>query len=378
MGIRIGLATVILSIVWQAGPLMAQSGGGVAGLPQSGRALYQTACANCHGEDGRGAPQSRVAFDIGLPDFSDCNFATREADADWLAVSHQGGPARAFSEMMPAFGEALSIEQLQRILDYLRGFCSSREWPRGELNLPRPLVTEKAYPEDEAVFSAAVSTEGRGSFSNEFIYERRFGARNQLEVIIPFGWQDTDAAGAAVGSQWEAGLGDVALGAKRAVFHSLEKGAILSVGGEVIFPTGDEEKGFGKGSVLFEPFASYGQILPSDFFLHVQAGMELPADSDKAEKEAFWRAAVGRTFSAGQWGRSFSPLLEVLGARELERGGESNWDLVPQLQVSLNRRQHILVSLGVRLPVNNTQGRDTQILFYLLWDWFDGGFLDGW
>jgi hypothetical protein len=46
--------------------------------------------------------------------------------------------------------------------------------------------------------------------------------------------------------------------------------------------------------------------------------------------------------------------------------------------VTLNRRQHIRASVGVRTPVNNRMGRSTQIVFYLLWDWFDGGFTAGW
>jgi len=55
-----------------------------------------------------------------------------------------------------------------------------------------------------------------------------------------------------------------------------------------------------------------------------------------------------------------------------------NWDILPQLQVSLNKRQHILASAGVRVPMNNTMGRATQVVFYILWDWFDGGLRDGW
>ena len=48
------------------------------------------------------------------------------------------------------------------------------------------------------------------------------------------------------------------------------------------------------------------------------------------------------------------------------------------MQVSLSKRQHILASAGVRMPVNNTAGRNTQVVFYVLWDWFDGGLRDGW
>jgi hypothetical protein len=37
-----------------------------------------------------------------------------------------------------------------------------------------------------------------------------------------------------------------------------------------------------------------------------------------------------------------------------------------------------MLNIGTRIPVNNSGQRNTQILFYLLWDWFDGGLRDGW
>src|SRR5687768_13810233 len=74
--------------------------------------LFRFACAACHGADGSGAPRSQVGFDDPLPDFTDCSFNTPEAAADWIAVAHQGGPVRAFSRKMPAFGEALTPAEI--------------------------------------------------------------------------------------------------------------------------------------------------------------------------------------------------------------------------------------------------------------------------
>ncbi len=56
---------------------------------------------------------SRVGFDTPLPDFTDCSFNSREPAADWMAVSHDGGPVRAFDARMPAFGEALTAAQIE-------------------------------------------------------------------------------------------------------------------------------------------------------------------------------------------------------------------------------------------------------------------------
>lgn len=345
-------------------------------LSESGQSLYLKACAACHGLDGKGAPQTTVAFEDPLPDFTDCRFSTREPDADWMAVVHDGGPARAFGRMMPAFGEALAIEQIERILGHIRTFCGNHDWPRGELNLPRPLVTEKAYPEDEAVLEATASVEGVGSIGSTLVYERRFGPRNQLEIAIPLGF--SERVRPPPGREWVGGLGDVAVGVKRAMFHSLRRGSIFSLAGEVILPTGDEDRGLGKGTTVFEPFLAVGQVLPAEGFLQLQAGVELPADTTRAAQEAFWRIVVGRSISQRRWMRTWSPMIELLGARELEAGEPAHWDLVPQVQVTLSTRQHVLASVGVRLPVNDAGPRRTQLLFYVLWDWFDGPLAGGW
>jgi len=344
----------------------------------TGREAYMAACVNCHGADGKGMPQSTVGFDAPLPDFTDCDFAAREPDADWWIVAHEGGPIRGFSELMPAFGEALEEKDIEQAIVYVRTFCTDREWPRGELNLPRPLVTGKAYVEDEAVFNAAFN-EGMDSITGKFIYEQRFGPRNQLEFVIPFGWGKAPASSAPGSpSDWSSNLGDVAVAVKRALYHDWKRGSILSAAAEVILPTGDEADGFGKGTFILEPFVTFGQVLKSDFFLHSQAGLELSADRDKAENEVFLRLALGRSFTSGRFGRTWSPMIELLTSRELVSGESLHFDVVPQMQVTLNKRQHIMFNIGVRIPVNKTGERDWQVLVYLLWDWFDGGFFEGW
>jgi hypothetical protein len=160
--------------------------------------------------------------------------------------------------------------------------------------------------------------------------------------------------------------------------HDVERGQIFSVAGEVTLPTGRESSGLGKGRTLVEPFIAFGQVLPADGFLQVQSGVEFQLSG--GDKEAFWRAAAGKTFLSGRYGRAWTPMVEVIGARELATGEEALWDVVPQMQVTLSRRQHIMISGGVRVPVNerHADGRGAALLTYFLWDWFDGGLFTGW
>jgi hypothetical protein len=334
--------------------------------------VYQAACASCHGTDGTGALPAMTALAIPLPDFTDCSFASREPAADWFAVAHAGGPVRGFDRMMPAFGLALTPEQLEMAVSHVQSFCDDDAWPRGELNLPRPLFTEKAYPEDEFVVTTGVAAEGSGAVETEILYEKRFGARNQVELAVPVVFQERSDA------SWQGGIGDVAIGFKRALVHGWQNTMIVSLGAEVVLPTGNRDDGFGTGTTIFEPFLAYAQILPAEFFAHLFGAVELPVDPDRAGREGLWRVALGRSFVQGQFGRTWSPMIEVLGSRELESGHSAQWDLVPQFQVTLNTRQHIMANAGVRIPLTDSTSRPTEVVAYLLWDWFDGGFFEGW
>jgi mono/diheme cytochrome c family protein len=339
----------------------------------SGAELYAASCANCHGPDGRGLDRSLVAFEEPLPDFTDCDFASREPVGDWIAIAHEGGPVRGFSEMMPAFGGALDVSQLARAVDHVKSFCKDRAWPRGELNLPRAILTEKAFPEDEWVIEADAALEGYGSVGGTFVWEQRFGPRSQLEVAIPYGWAQVPGTG----GDWVSGLRDLILGVKHALYHDGETGRILAFGGEVALPTGDEAKGFGAPGSKAEGFVSFGQILPSEAFVQAQAGAETPF-YDGGENEAFARILLGRTFTSGDWGRSWTPMVELQGKKELEGGVPIALDVVPQMQVSLNTRQHVRAAVGVLIPATETTDRSVRLLAYLLLDWFDGGFFEGW
>jgi hypothetical protein len=339
----------------------------------TGEAIYQAGCAGCHGPAGQGMPDTTIGFDKPetFPDFTDCSSTTPELDVDWRATIHDGGRGRGFSRIMPSFADALTSAQIDAVISYLRGLCRDRSYPRGELNLPRPLATEKAFPESETVITSAIDARRAPDATQELVYEQRLGRRNQLEVSVPFA-SIHDATGTVA-----RGVGDVGVGMKRVLFADAR--SIVSAQGEVVLPTGNATKGLGAGVMVFEAFAAYGQILPSQMFVQAQGGTEQPTSTDETPRAAFGRIAFGKSFREQRGlGRLWSPMLELIADRDFEDGARTNLDLLPQFQVTINRRQHVRVNLGVQVPVNNTTGRSKQAVFYFLWDWFDGGLLDGW
>jgi hypothetical protein len=241
------------------------------------------------------------------------------------------------------------------------------------LNFPRPLNTEKAFPESETVMSTTVGARHVHDVVSTIGYEQRIGINDQLEVSIPFSVMH-EATGTAIG-----GIGDIGLGLKHVLFSSIGTGSILSVQGEVIVPTGNRSKGLGSGVTTFEMFGAFGQRLPGQSFVLGQAGTEQPTDTADTPRVAYGRVAIGKMLRADHGrGRLLTPMLELLANHDFEDAAATDLDLVPQMQVTLSRRQHVRASVGVQVPMNHTAGRPVQVAFYLLWDWFDGGLFEGW
>lgn len=71
-------------------------------------------------------------------------------------------------------------------------------------------------------------------------------------------------------------------------------------------------------------------------------------------------------------------MVEILEARPLVSGATVEWDVLPGAQVIINARQHVRLAGSVRLPMTDADVRKQSVIVYLLWDWYEGGFLQGW
>jgi hypothetical protein len=239
------------------------------------------------------------------------------------------------------------------------------------------MLTEKAFPEDELVVSVGADVHRPRAVDGELAYEHRIGRVSQLEIAVPFASQPAAAAAR------ETGAGDVAIGAKRVLRSRYDEatalGSIFSVQGEVSLPTGSERRGLGAGTTVFTVFGAYDQLLPRRGFLQLQGGLDVPADSSKADTTIFLRSALGFSMSGhGGSGRTWSPMIELAGERPTGGDGETTWDFAPGLQVTLSARQHVRLAFAWLKPLTQHTERESRLLAYVLWDWADGGLLEGW
>ena len=135
---------------------------------------------------------------------------------------------------------------------------------------------------------------------------------------------------------------------KRVLLANLHSGSILSGFGGIIVPSGNTAHGLGAGVTQFETFAAFAQLLPAHSFVQLQVGTDQPMDPSKVARSLFWRSAIGKSFRQSDGlGRMWTPMVEVVANKELYLPhSTTDWDIVPEVQVTLSRRQHVRANLG--------------------------------
>jgi hypothetical protein len=330
--------------------------------------MWTAWCARCHAEDGSGRV-NEPTITVEPMDFTDCKVTSPEPDVDWERAIARGGPGVGLSPQMPAFEDSLTADQIATFVAHIRAFCKEPGWPSGNTNFPRPILTEKAFPENEFLILPAVSHWNEDpapsitESSVRAVYERRIGKRSMIEIEVPF-------VGTNSLTTWTRGIGDIAVAVKHALYARANSPLIFSAGLETVLPTGDRFKDHGSGTTIVEPFISAGAML-RDWYLQTEMKVELPADRVRADRAFVYNAYVGRDTSAAPntWtlgvelnGEVTFPLLE-LSSRDVA--------LTPQVRKGLTGTGALAASLGVTLPLNNRESQGVRWIGYLLWEYLE-------
>jgi hypothetical protein len=329
---------------------------------------WEAWCARCHAEDGSGRV-SEPTITVEPMDFTDCKVAAAEPDADWERAIAKGGPGVGLSPQMPAFEDSLTSDQIRAFVSHIRGFCREPAWPSGNASFPRPIVTGKAFPENEFLILPAVShwnEDPAPSITEASLvasFERRVGRRSMIEIEVPL--VRTNSL-----STWTTGVGDLVAGFKHAIFDRAAAPRIVSLGLEAVLPSGDRFKDHGSGTVIFEPFISAGAML-RDWYLQSQVKVELPVDRLRADRALAYNAYIGRDTSAAP--DTWTIGVELNGETAFPHLGVTTnlLALTPQVRKGLTGTGAVAASAGVMLPINNRDAQGVRWVGYLLWEYLE-------
>jgi mono/diheme cytochrome c family protein len=152
----------------------------------SGKEIYQAACVACHGPDGKGMPDTTVAFQkpSTFPDFTQCDQTTPELNKDWEATIRDGGAGRGFSRIMPSFGQALTSKQIKAVVEYRN--------------------TAGRSPSASNRFHKKLSRSSRGPCTRRYtVWSSRPGSRPSGARPRPGEWQSSTPLRVRDGSNWK-------------------------------------------------------------------------------------------------------------------------------------------------------------------------------
>jgi cytochrome c553 len=327
---------------------------------ESGKSVYASNCAVCHGANGSPDPNSPVVQGLGVTpaDLSDPLFNSREPSGDWEMVVKHGGHALGLAEQMPAHKDALSDQQIADVMAYIKSIVDTSAYPPGEMNLFLPIRTKKAFPEDEIVYHGKVTNrEGENAYKNVLEIEKRVGRAGQ--VILELVHKKDEMVNE---------LAEVELGYKQAL--SWSKTHILSGALVYAIPVNSTD-----GDGELQTYLALGKaISPSWIF---QSSLRLKFPMEDGGDGAVELAGIIH-YVHSPWPRSVFPALEVVAEKPFDSSnGDLEWTAMPQVRIGLTRGGHVALNLGAELPLSD-QSWDEQYYITLLWDFADGSFFKGW
>jgi len=325
-----------------------------------GREVFEQNCIMCHGADAKGTGQLAAALPVRPANLTDCKLTAEDPVEVVQGIIRHGGPYAGRSSVMPAFGTVLSNSDIADLARYVKSLCTDPDWVPGELNFPRPLLTGKAYPEQEMIVSGRFGRNGTNVSEYLGILEYRVNGLTNIEIT-----SRALSINPNIGPT-ESGLGDTALSVKRVVAFSSLYRTLASAGVELTLPTGSDRRGLGNGSFVFEPNLRAG-VDWKQFVVQVAGAVAFPARTSNINSQATLDVAIGRYFFPDPR-LQITPMIELNTTTRISGPsyGETKSAILPQVRV-----KWLVWALGVGVQAPITRARDFEVrpLFDLVYEY---------
>ena len=258
-----------------------------------------------------------VGFDIALPDFTDCSFATPEADGRLVRRR-----ARAAARCAPSI--ALCRRSARRS-PATRSTGIVR--PRARLLRRHALAARRAQPAAPARHRKGVSGERGGAHHVDRDARDARAVSNQLRLRTSLRQRATstrssvpvDVRQARKATRWQRGLGDIAVAVKHVLFHSLASAAHRQRRRRTGPADRQGKRGARRrGRRCSSRSCRCGQICRASGFVQAQVGLEVPDDARRAATRGVLARGGGKTCRRN--GASAALVADDRGARRARAG----------------------------------------------------------
>jgi cytochrome c553 len=325
-----------------------------------GRGVFEQNCIMCHGADAKGTGQLAAALPVRPANLTDCKLTGEDPVEVVQGIIRHGGPYAGRSPVMPAFGTVLSDSDIADVARYVKSLCADPDWVPGELNFPRPLLTGKAFPEQEVIAGGRFGRNGKNVSEYVGILEYRVNGRTNIEIK-----SRALSINPSIGPT-ESGIGDTTLSVKRVLAFSPLYRTLASAGVELTLPTGSDRRGLGDGSVVFEPYLRAG-VDWRQFVVQVAGAFALPARTSNINSEGKVDVAIGRYFFPDPR-LQITPMIELNTTTRISGPsyGQTKSAILPQVRV-----KWLVWSLGVgvQAPITGARDFDIRPLFDLVYEY---------
>jgi mono/diheme cytochrome c family protein len=116
---------VVGAVLLASAALLIQSSRAAAqeGATSRARDNYQSYCAKCHGDQGKGDGPGAAMLKPKPRDYTDCKTMKSKTDDQLFKTIKDGGDSVGLSADMQPFGGNLSDDEIHELVQYVRGFC---------------------------------------------------------------------------------------------------------------------------------------------------------------------------------------------------------------------------------------------------------------
>jgi mono/diheme cytochrome c family protein len=356
----ISLACTLLTVACLGVVVYAAESRGLLDPLLHGREIFEQNCIMCHGADAKGTGQLAAALPVRPANLTDCKLTAEDSVEVLQGIIRHGGPYAGRSPVMPAFETVLSNSDIADLAHYVKSLCADPDWVPEELNFPRPLITGKAFPEQEMLVGGRFGRNGEKVNEYLGVLDYRVNGLTNIEIK-----SRALSINPNIGPT-ESGVGDTVLSVKRVVAFSPLYRTLASAGVELTLPTGSDQRGLGDGNFVLEPNLRAG-VDWKQFVVQVAGALAFPARTSDINSEGKLDVAIGRYFFPDPR-LQITPMIEFNTTTRISGPsyGETKSAILPQVRV-----KWLVWSLGVGAQAPITRARDFAVrpLFDLVYEY---------